>query len=115
MPEPEIKLILMTETQHNSLIKLETVPAGEEIEIDIGIQCGVYELLITFIKTKKQQKKHIVLDASTIARVGASGLWTLYEVYKTAKKLGCCFTLINPTPYVAKVLEITRMDQHLCE
>ena len=59
--------------------------------------------------TSKQ--RHIEIDLSQTAAVDSCGLGALVALHKTVSNHGGALRLLNPTPAVQQILELTRMHR----
>jgi anti-sigma B factor antagonist len=58
-----------------------------------------------------QQQRNIEVDLSQTTTVDSCGLGALVALHKTAAARGGVLRLLNPTPSVQQILELTRMHR----
>jgi anti-sigma B factor antagonist len=58
-----------------------------------------------------QQQRNIEVDLSQTTTVDSCGLGALVALHKTAAARGGVLRLLNPTPPVQQILELTRMHR----
>ena len=58
-----------------------------------------------------QQQRNIEVDLSQTTAVDSCGLGALVALHKTAAARGGVLRLLNPTPPVQQILELTRMHR----
>jgi anti-sigma B factor antagonist len=58
-----------------------------------------------------QQQRNIEIDLSQTTSVDSCGLGALVALHKTATARGGVLRLLNPTPSVQQILELTRMHR----
>jgi len=58
-----------------------------------------------------QNQRNIEVDLSQTASVDSCGLGALVALHKTASARGGVLRLLNPTPPVQQILELTRMHR----
>src|SRR5438445_10045112 len=56
-------------------------------------------------------QRHIEIDLSQTATVDSCGLGALVALHKTVSHHGGALRLLNPTPAVQQILELTRMHR----
>jgi anti-anti-sigma factor len=59
------------------------------------------------------QRQNIALDLSGVERIDAAGISALISLYGIAHGAGYCFTVSNPSPRVAHILNLVGLDRIL--
>ena len=55
----------------------------------------------------------VSLDLHTVTRIDAAGIAALISLYRAASEAGHRFTVSNPSPHVAQLLALVRLDSIL--
>ncbi len=61
----------------------------------------------------EQDQHHLVLDLSDVDYVSSAGLREIMNALARTKKSGGNLCLVNPSPRVKELLELTGLDHHL--
>jgi anti-sigma B factor antagonist len=77
--------------------------------IDLSTRKHLHDVLFGAAKATS----HLVVDMSRLGFMDSTGLSVLIDVYKRLTMRGATFALAAPQPIVAKVLEISGLDQVL--
>jgi anti-anti-sigma factor len=59
------------------------------------------------------QRQNVTLDLGGVQRIDAAGIGVLLALYASARTAGRCFTVSNPTPRVAEILELVGVNRIL--
>jgi anti-anti-sigma regulatory factor len=59
------------------------------------------------------ERRCVSLDLHTVTRIDAAGLAALIKLYCAARDAGHCFSVFNPSPRVAQLLALVRLDSIL--
>ncbi len=98
-----IKILIGAELSDDNL------PKGN-MELDIENQSQfVEEINDLFV----EEHIRVILDMRYINYIDSSGLWALFEGYKTASQKKGKLVLLNPTQDVKRVLDITKMSSKI--
>jgi anti-sigma B factor antagonist len=57
--------------------------------------------------------KEITLDLAGLSFMDCSGLRTILDAARRARRMGSALVIANPTPHIIRLLELTAIDQTL--
>jgi anti-sigma B factor antagonist len=57
--------------------------------------------------------KEIVLDLAELSFMDVTGLRTILDAARRARKVGSAVVIVNPLPHIIRLLELTAIDQTL--
>jgi anti-sigma B factor antagonist len=95
-------------------LTIEETRSGEETMIDVRGEVDLYtspQLRTAILKAVPKAGNGVAVDLSGVGYIDSSGVATLVEGLRSAKKHGKTFTLVAPSSSVMQVLELTRLDQ----
>jgi anti-anti-sigma factor len=93
-----------TSTDHAVVVQL----AGD---VDVESAREVRERLYAVLDGVPGGARLMVVDLSRAEFVDSSGLGALVAASRRARERECGFSLVNPAPMIARVLEMSGMDQ----
>lgn len=94
-------------------VTIETDAAGAELFIAVEGDVDLYsspELRKAVMKAVKRAEDAVAVDLQAVTYMDSSGVATLVEGLRAAKKRDLGFVLVAPSQAVMKVLELARLD-----
>ena len=62
---------------------------------------------------ESHRPKEIVLDLAELSFMDVTGLRTILDAARRARKMGSSMVIANPLPHIIRLLELTAIDQTL--
>ena len=95
-------------------LTIEESKSNDETVVVVQGEVDLYtspQLRSAILKAVPAAVGGVALDLSGVGYIDSSGVATLVEGLRSARKHGKTFTLVAPSPAVLQVLELTRLDQ----
>ncbi|MCP4903117.1 MAG: STAS domain-containing protein [bacterium] len=95
-------------------MKIERTESTSEAVITVVGEVDLYsspELRTAILEAMPAASEQVAVDLSGVAYMDSSGVATLVEGLRSARKNEKSFSLIAPSPAVVKVLRLAKLDQ----
>ena len=95
-------------------LTIEESKSGEETVVVVQGEVDLYtspQLRTAILKAVPAATRGVAVDLSGVGYLDSSGVATLVEGLRSARKHGKTFILVAPSRAVLQVLELTRLDQ----
>ena len=95
-------------------LTIEESKSNDETVVVVQGEVDLYtspQLRSAILKAVPAAAGGVAVDLSEVSYIDSSGVATLVEGLRSARKHGKTFTLVAPSPAVLQVLELTRLDQ----
>jgi len=94
-------------------LKIEHEVSGDETVISVAGDVDLYtspELRNAVLKAIPKAAGRVAVDLSGVSYIDSSGVATLVEGLRSARKFDKGFVLLAPSPAVTQVLELAKLD-----